>query len=136
MNEIVLKVTSLTKRYKNLTAVDCLSFSLKRGEIVGFIGSNGAGKSTTIKMICGLIKPTSGEISICGYDLKEREKALSNIGAIVEAPHLYPYLTAKQNLTYFSAYYDDFDKNRIDEVLKLVDLYDRKDDKVGKNPIF
>lgn len=132
MDEIVLKVSRLTKQYKNLTAVDCLSFSLKKGEIVGFIGSNGAGKSTTIKMICGLIKPTSGEIDICGHDLKEREKALSNIGAIVEAPHFYPYLSAKQNLSYFSSYYDNFDKNRIDEILKLVDLYDRKDDRVGK----
>lgn len=132
MKEIVLKASNLTKKYKELTAVNNLSFSLYQGEIVGFIGANGAGKSTTIKLLTGLIKPTDGKIEICGVSLDNREKALSNIGAIVEAPHFYEYMSAKQNLEYFACYFDNIDKNRIDEVLKLIGLYDRKDDRVGK----
>lgn len=132
MSQIVLKANGLTKKYKELTAVNNLSFCLYQGEIVGFIGANGAGKSTTIKLLTGLIKATRGNVEICGESLENREKALSNIGAIVEAPHFYDYLTAKQNLEYFASYFDNIDKNRIDEVLKLIDLYDRKNDRVGK----
>ncbi len=132
MNNIVLKVCNLTKQYKELTAVDNLSFSLYQGEIVGFIGANGAGKSTTIKLITGLIKATAGEIEICGQNIQNREKALVNIGAIVEAPHFYEYMSAKQNLQYFASYFDKIDNARIEKVLKLVGLFDRKDDKVGK----
>lgn len=132
MKTPVLKVSNLTKKYKELTAVDSLNFSLYEGEIVGFIGANGAGKSTTIKLITGLIKPTTGEVEICGQNIKEREKTLSYIGAIVEAPHFYEYMSAKQNLEYFASYFDNVDKKRIQEVLKLIGLFDRKDDKVGK----
>lgn len=132
MKKVVLKVNNLSKVYKERSAVECLNFCLYEGEIVGFIGSNGAGKSTTIKLITGLIKPTTGEVYICGQDIKNREKALANIGAIVEAPHFYEYLTAKQNLEYFASYFDKVDKNRIEEMLKLVGLFDRKNDKVGK----
>jgi len=132
MNNIVLKVCNLTKQYKELTAVDNLSFSLYQGEIVGFIGANGAGKSTTIKLITGLIKATAGEIEICGQNIQNREKALVNIGAIVEAPHFYEYMSAKQNLQYFASYFDKIDNARIEKVLKLVGLFDRKDDKVSK----
>lgn len=132
MNDVVLKVTNLSKQYKDIKAVDRLSFSLHKGEIVGLIGSNGAGKSTTIKMITGLIKPTSGTVEICGIDISKREQALANIGAIVETPQFYPYLSARQNLEYFACFYDKFDKKRIDEVLNLVGLKDRQNDKVGK----
>lgn len=132
MKNTVLKVSNLTKQYKELTAVNNLNFSLYEGEIVGFIGANGAGKSTTIKLITGLIKPTSGKIQICGQDIQNREKALANIGAIVEAPHFYEYMSAKQNLQYFASYFDKVDSKRIDEILKLIGLFDRKDDRVGK----
>lgn len=130
MNQIVLKVTNLKKQYKNLTALDGISFSLSKGEIVGFIGSNGAGKSTTIKLITGLIRPSSGKIEIYGTDIKNREQALENIGAVVENPCFYPYLSAKQNLEYFASFYPDVDEQRIDQVLKLVGLASRQNDKV------
>ncbi len=132
MKNLVLKVSNLTKQYKELIAVNNLNFSLYQGEIVGFIGANGAGKSTTIKLITGLIKPTSGEIEICGQNIQNREKALTNIGAIVEAPHFYEYMSAKQNLQYFASYFDKIDNKRIDEILKLIGLFDRKDDAVKK----
>ncbi len=132
MEKAVLKVINLTKQYKERYAVEALNFSLYEGEIVGFIGSNGAGKSTTIKLITGLIKPTTGSIEICGEDIANREKALSHIGAIVEAPHFYEYLTAQQNLEYFASYFDKVNKNQIEDILKLVGLFDRKDDKVSK----
>ena len=132
MNKVVLKVENLSKQYKERFAVEALNFSLYEGEIVGFIGSNGAGKSTTIKLITGLIKPTTGNIEICGENISNREKALAHLGAIVETPHFYEYLTAQQNLEYFASYFDNVSKAQIENILKLVKLYDRKDDKVCK----
>lgn len=132
MRKVVLSVKNLSKLYKDRAAVSSLNFSVYEGEIVGFIGANGAGKSTTIKLITGLIKPSSGEIKICGQDIQNREKALSQIGAIVEAPHFYEYMSAQANLEYFASYFPSVDKNRIEEVLKLIGLESRKDDKVAK----
>lgn len=99
----IVKVSQLTKQFNNLTAVNQLSFSVESGDVYGFLGQNGAGKSTTIRMLLTLITPTSGEISIFGYDLnKHRKEILQQIGAVIEKPDVYKYLSAYENLKLFA----------------------------------
>lgn len=131
MSESVLQVKSLTKKYKNRYAVDNISFEIFEGEIFGFLGPNGAGKTTTIKMIAGLAKPTDGDIVICGYPLKTKfEKALRNIGGVIENPILYKDMSGLENLKYFASLYPKIPKERVMEVARLVGLEDRIKDKV------
>ena len=95
----ILELKNLTKRFGERVAVNNVSFSVSKGEIFGFLGANGAGKSTTIKMLTGLTTITSGDAFICGYSVKFNfEKAIENVGAIVEVPEFYNYLTGYQNL--------------------------------------
>jgi ABC-type multidrug transport system ATPase subunit len=95
----IIDVVGLTKAFKEVTAVDNLSFSVPEGEVYGFLGQNGAGKSTTIRMLLTLIRPTSGTVSILGKDLlKHRKEVLAQTGAIIEKPDLYNYLTALENI--------------------------------------
>jgi ABC-type multidrug transport system ATPase subunit len=96
----IIDVKGLSKVFKGLTAVDDLSFAVPRGEVYGFLGQNGAGKSTTIRMLLTLISPTSGSISILNKDLhRHRKEVLKQTGAIIEKPDLYNYLTAIENLS-------------------------------------
>src|SRR5689334_18100401 len=98
MNEIV-QVEGLSKQFKEIKAVDALSFSVQKGEVYGFLGQNGAGKSTTIRMLLTLIRPDSGTIKIFGNDVfLQRKKVLGQTGAIIEKPDLYKYLTAFENI--------------------------------------
>lgn len=102
MDEIV-KVTGLTKQFKNVTAVQDLSFSVNEGDVYGFLGQNGAGKSTSIRMLLTLIEPTVGEIEIFGKKIKSnRNEILSQIGAVIEKPDVYKYLSAYDNLKLFA----------------------------------
>lgn len=128
----MIQVSHLSKRFKNFLAVDNISFTVNRGEIYGFLGQNGAGKSTTIRMLLSLIKPTSGEIRIFDKDITtNRVEILSKIGAVIERPDLYNYLTALENLVIFSKLsLKPINRNRINEMLDLVGLMDRKDSKV------
>ena len=131
MVDKVLSVTNLTKKFKDRVAVDNVSFNVYEGEIVGLLGPNGAGKSTIIKMITGLSKITSGDVIICGVSVKNHfEKAIRNVGAIIETPNMYGYMTGKQNLKYYANLYKGIPKSRIDEVAELVGLKDRIKDKV------
>lgn len=96
----LIEVTGLTKNFKEFTAVDALSFTVPKGEVYGFLGQNGAGKSTTIRMLLTLIRPTAGSIHILGKDLAQhRKEILQNVGAIIEKPDLYNYLTALENIS-------------------------------------
>jgi ABC-type multidrug transport system ATPase subunit len=96
----IIDVKGLTKQFKELTAVDSLSFSVPKGEVYGFLGQNGAGKSTTIRMLLTLVQPTSGSISILGKDLAHhRKEILQQVGAIIEKPDMYKYLTALENIS-------------------------------------
>lgn len=98
MNEII-RVENLSKQFTEVKAVDALSFSVSKGEVYGFLGQNGAGKSTTIRMLLTLIQPSEGAITIFGKNLQtHRREILKKIGAIIEKPDLYKYLTAFQNL--------------------------------------
>ena len=99
----VIQVQRLSKKYKNIIAVDALSFSVNEGDVYGFLGQNGAGKSTTIRMLLTLVQPTGGEIELFGLKLnKHRNKILRNIGAVIEKPDVYKYLSAYNNLKLFA----------------------------------
>src|SRR5213596_1515939 len=102
MSEII-KIQNLTKYFNEVKAVDDLSFSVSEGEIYGFLGQNGAGKSTTIRMLLSLVKPTSGSIQLFGKDLaSDRSAILRSTGAVIEKPDLYKYLTGAENLSIFA----------------------------------
>lgn len=122
----------MTKRYKNRTAVNNLSFEIYEGEIFGFLGPNGAGKTTTIKMITGLAKMDSGDIYICDKSIKNHyEKAISNVGAIIETPQMYSYMSGLDNLKYYASLYRNVSLEQINRIVELVGLKDRIKDKVS-----
>lgn len=131
--ENILKVKNITKFFGKKKVLKDVTFSLKEGEILGFIGPNGAGKTTTIKLILGLQRISFGEIYINGFNVKkEFTKAIAKVGAIVESPDMYTYLSGRKNLEMIARMYKGIDKNRIDEVIKLVGLENRINDKVSK----
>lgn len=115
-----------------MCAVDGLNLSVHPGDVFGFLGPNGAGKSTTIRMILGLIHPTEGRVAIGGHDLAtERLAALRNVGAFVETPSFYGYLTGRQNLEIFSGLSGGVPRAELDRVVELVGLRGRENDKVA-----
>ncbi|MBE5805407.1 MAG: ABC transporter ATP-binding protein [Clostridiales bacterium] len=133
MNKTVLKCENINKIIKKKQILNNVSLELKEGEILSFIGPNGAGKTTTIKLILGLQSITSGTVTINGFDIqKDFTKAIEKVGAIVENPDFYMYLTGRQNLELAANMYSNIDKKRIDEVINLVGLQNRIDDKVSK----
>jgi ABC-2 type transport system ATP-binding protein len=96
----------LTKRFGNFTAVDAISFSVRRGEIFGFLGANGAGKTTAIRMLCGLSLPTSGQARVAGFDVfRQTEQIKSNIGYMSQKFSLYEDLTVKENIRFYAGIY-------------------------------
>ena len=131
MADTVLKTENLKKVIGKRTIVSDISIELKKGEIFGFLGPNGAGKSTTIKMIVGLSKITEGDIYISGFSVKaDFKKAMRNIGCIVENPDMYKYMTGLDNLKVFAEMYKDVDEDRINEIVKIVNLEAAIKDKV------
>ncbi|HEX4851245.1 MAG TPA: ABC transporter ATP-binding protein [Puia sp.] len=130
--ESIISVTNLSKHFKDTTAVDNLSFSVYQGDIYGFLGQNGAGKSTTIRMLLSLIKPTSGTIELFGMNLRtHRLEILKQVGAIVEKPDTYKYLTAFENISLFASMSGvKIPKMRLMEKLELVDLAERAHSRV------
>lgn len=131
-SEKVIEISSLTKKFKNLTAVNNLNLNVYKGDVFGFLGPNGAGKSTTIRMLLTLIKPTSGNIKIFGKDLAQhRKEILAKVGAIVEKPDFYLYLTAYKNLEILGKMSGiNISKKNIMEILELVGLDKRYNSKV------
>lgn len=99
----IIRVNNLSKQFKEITAVDDLSFTVNEGDVYGFLGQNGAGKSTTIRMLLTLVRPTSGTINVFGKDLfTHRTEILKQVGAVIEKPDLYKYLSAFDNLALFA----------------------------------
>ena len=128
----IIKVNNLSKQFKEIKAVDDLSFNVEEGDVYGFLGQNGAGKSTTIRMLLTLIKPTAGDISIFGESLStHRHEILKQVGAVIEKPDLYKYLSAFDNLAIF-AKLSGIKPNRtlLMEQLKMVGLEERALSKV------
>ncbi len=129
--EPLLEIQNVTKIIKGKTIIDSLSFEVNKGEVFGFLGPNGAGKTTTIRMIVGLIGITSGDIKILGHSIKtDFEEAVSSIGAIVENPEMYKFMTGYQNLIHYARMSNGVSKKKIDETVELVGLTDRIHDKV------
>jgi ABC-2 type transport system ATP-binding protein len=132
-NEPIISLSHVTKRIGRTTIIDDLTFDVPQGEIFGFLGPNGAGKTTTIRMIVGLMSITKGEILIKGKNIKtEFEQAIRHVGAIVESPEMYKYLSGYQNLVHYARMVPGVTKDRIDEVVSLVKLENRIHDKVKK----
>lgn len=130
MPKVILSVKNLSKSFGKRKAVDNLSFEIRAGEIFGFLGPNGAGKSTAIRAMLSLIKPDSGDIEIFGKSIRKyHNSALQEVGALVERPDFYEYLSAYKNLSLLAAM-DKVSKERILEVLEIVGLADRAKDKV------
>jgi ABC-2 type transport system ATP-binding protein len=123
----VAETRGLTKRYgQRITAVDSLSFSLRRGEVYGLLGLNGAGKTTTLRMLVGLIRPTSGSVSVLGQPPGTPE-ALARTGALIETPAFYPYLSGRDNLRVM-AMHAGARESSVDTALRQVDLGGRAAD--------
>ncbi|MEH6892143.1 ABC transporter ATP-binding protein [Bacillus sp. JJ864] len=124
MGNVVVKLENVHKKIGSAEIIRGLSFEVQEGEVYGFLGPNGSGKTTTIRMMTGLISVTEGDITICGHSIRtEREKALEYIGAIVENPELYEYMTGMQNLKHFANMaVTPVGKERIAEIVKLVEL--------------
>jgi ABC-2 type transport system ATP-binding protein len=131
MNDLTIEVDNLTKRFGKFTAVDRLSFTVKRGEIFGFLGANGAGKSTTIRMLCGLLQATSGKAAVGGYDINtQTDQVKQSIGYMSQRFSLYDDLTVEQNIRFFGGVYGLSEvrlKDRMHWVLSMADLVGREE---------
>lgn len=131
MMEPVARLQGVTKKMGSKTLVSDLTLDIPPGQIFGFLGPNGAGKTTTIRMMVGLISITRGDILICGRSIKDHfEEAIANIGAIVENPEMYKFLSGYQNLLQYARMVPGVTKQRIEEVVELVGLGQRIHDKV------
>lgn len=129
--ETIIELRDLRKRYGRITALDGLDLTVTRGEIFGFLGPNGAGKSTTIRILLGLIRPTSGSATVFSRragTVASRDGA--RIGALVEEPAFYPYLSGRRNLEVLASLSGPVEPARIDRVLEMVNLGHRQHDKV------
>lgn len=129
----VLKIENLTKHLSSRLILNDISLEVKEGEIFGFLGPNGSGKTTTIKVMLGLLKLEKGNVEICGHDIvKEHDQAMECVSGIIENPEVYKYLTGKQNLMQYWRMYDNIPVSKVDEVAEIVGLSDRIKDKVSK----
>jgi ABC-2 type transport system ATP-binding protein len=127
----VVSIDRLTKRYGRRTAVADLSVEIPRGAVAGFIGPNGAGKTTTMAMLLGLVRPTSGNGTVLGESIHHPARYIGRVGALLEGPALWPALTAVENLQVLARLGGHSDR-RIPEVLDLVGLSDRRNDRFGR----
>lgn len=129
--DYVLSCKNISKKINKIKVLDDISLDIKEGDIYGLLGNNGAGKTTLIKSILGLNKINSGSIFICGYDIKEFKNAISSVGAIVETPEFYGYMSGRDNLKLKCRIYNISDE-RLKEVIDLLELNDYIDKKVNK----
>lgn len=126
-----ISVTSLTKKFKDFTAVDDVSFSVNKGEIFAFLGPNGAGKTTTIKMLTTLLLPTTGSIEINGFNaLTDQDNVRKSFGIVFQDPSLDDELTAYENMNFHAMLYrvpPDIRRRKIQDLLEFVELWDKRD---------
>lgn len=133
MEQPVLTLEKVRKSFGKRLVVDDVDLEVRSGEILGFLGPNGAGKTTTIKIATGFLSLDAGKVTICGYDLiRDYEKALHHVGGIVENPEMYKELTGRRNLQMYARVQGNVPHERIDEVLHLVGLEKRADEKVKR----
>ena len=134
-----VEIRNLTKRFGDFTAVDNISFNVRRGEIFGFLGANGAGKTTAMRILCGLSRPTSGEGTVAGYDINtQQEKIKRRIGYMSQKFSLYPDLTVRENIRLFGGIYglkDKEIKEKTDTLLSMLDMRQERDKFAGSLPL-
>lgn len=131
--ETILSIKNLNKSFGSKHIIKNASFDVYAGEIFGFLGPNGSGKTTTIKMIMGFLFPDSGDITICGYNVrKDYEKAMNLVGGIVENPEMYKEMTGMQNLHMYGRLHDGVTKERMNEVVEIVGMQSRVNEKIKK----
>jgi len=131
-NDVVLRIENLHKSYKEKKIIDGVELSVKRGDIYGFLGPNGSGKTTTIRMILGLISLDQGSITLNGHDIqKDFKKAIRKVGAVVETPKFFQSYSGYKNLKLMAQLYSDLPSGRVEEVLEMVGLKNRGRDKVS-----
>ncbi len=134
MNDYVIKVENLVKRFGELVAVDNVSFSVAPGEIFGFLGPNGAGKTTTINILCTLSKPTSGQAVIGGFDVvRQQRQVRQSIGLVFQDPSLDEQLSGLQNLRFHALVYSvpaSVREQRIEQLLRMMEIWDRRNSQV------
>jgi ABC-2 type transport system ATP-binding protein len=139
MNNIVIKTDRLTKRYGDFIATNAISFEVYRGEIFGFLGANGAGKTTAMRMLCGLSAPSSGNAAIAGFDIyRETEKIKKNIGYMSQKFSLYEDLTVLENIRFFGGIYglsDEEIKNKSGRLIEQLGLQKETKKLVGALPL-
>jgi ABC-2 type transport system ATP-binding protein len=139
MKEKVIEVKNLVKKFGSFVANDHLNFDVYQGEIFGFLGANGAGKTTAMKILCGLSAPTSGEVKVAGFDIyKETEKVKRNIGYMSQKFSLYEDMTIAENIRFFSGIYGispSDRKARQDVLLQNLGLESSKDTLIGSLPL-
>lgn len=137
--DYVIAVDKLTKRFGDFTAVDSISFNVKRGEIFGFLGANGAGKTTAMRMLCGLSLPTRGRATVAGFDVYTQNELIKrNIGYMSQKFSLYDDLTIRENIRFYAGIYgksDSFIKEKTEQVLKSLHLASEANKLVGSLPL-
>jgi ABC-2 type transport system ATP-binding protein len=129
----IIETRGLTKRYGDLVALDSLDLTVAEGEVMGFLGPNGAGKTTTVRLLTGMIAPTAGSARVAGLDpVADVERLHETVGLLTESPGFYKKLTARYNLLFFARFYPGINADaQVEKYLKLFDLWDRRDDRVG-----
>ncbi len=139
MREVVIKTDKLTKKFGDFTAANAVTFEVYKGEIFGFLGANGAGKTTAMRMLCGLSTPTSGEATIAGFDVyKQTESIKRNIGYMSQKFSLYEDLTVRENIRFFGGIYGLSNKEisqKSDELIQRLQLEDQANTMVGSLPL-
>ncbi|MCX6066020.1 MAG: ABC transporter ATP-binding protein, partial [Chloroflexi bacterium] len=127
MPESVIVVDHLTRRFGDFVAVNAVSFEVKPGEVVGYLGPNGSGKTTTFRMLLGLLAPSDGRASVLGFDVfRQAEQVRARVGYMSQKFAIYDDLTVWENLQFYGGVYGITDKNRIEETIALVGLSDHK----------
>jgi ABC-2 type transport system ATP-binding protein len=135
----IISVENLVKKFGSFVANDHLTFYVKKGEIFGFLGANGAGKTTAIKILCGLWKPTSGKITVAGYDVyKQTDKIKKNIGYMSQKFSLYEDMTVAENFTFYGGIYGLSTKKireRMDLMLTKLNMQDQRNEVISEVPL-
>jgi len=138
-NNYIIEAENLTKKFGNFTAVDSISFNVSKGEIFGFLGANGAGKTTAIRMLCGLSTPTSGKATVAGFDVyKETEKIKKNIGYMSQKFSLYEDLTVLENIRFYGGIYglnNSQIKEKTESLIELLKIEDAKNKLIKSLPL-
>jgi ABC-2 type transport system ATP-binding protein len=132
MAEEVIRANNLTKRFDNFTAVDHVSFTVSVGEVLGYLGPNGSGKTTTIRMLLGLLRPSEGDATVLGYDIvRESERVRERVGYMSQKFALYHDLTVGENLSFYAGVYGVKERNRLVEVMELIGLLSLENERVS-----